>query len=232
MMMRFLPISVNSAPKSPSGSSESSRSSLDCNERDEDIRMQCLDALVVCHPSTKFRARGDDNPVGDPVFFVEVELRQKGRHTSRCKDRHRQLRSHRRAKPETGGLATVRAPTHTQFFRWLLLVLSVDPMGLWSRSFFFGPAPPFSQYNPPAASSSSISWGGSTRYFPCRYPPRLIKSTLCLLPSILLTQPPSQVRGVSGILVHSLVRFVYPPVTALAVVYAHVWQVCDVVAHP
>jgi hypothetical protein len=116
MMMHFLPISVNSAPKSPSGSSESSRSSLDCNERDEDIRMQCLDALVVCHPSTKFRARGDDNLVGDPVFFVEVELRQKGRHTSRCKDRHRQLRSHRRAKPETGGLATVRASTHTSFF--------------------------------------------------------------------------------------------------------------------
>ena len=27
----------------------------------------------------KFRARGDDNPVSDAIFFVEVELRQEGR---------------------------------------------------------------------------------------------------------------------------------------------------------
>ena len=37
----------------------------------------------------------------------------------------------------------------------------------------------------------------------------------------------------TAILVQSLVRFLHPPVTALAVIHAHVWQVLrDVVAHP
>jgi hypothetical protein len=83
------------------------------------------------------------------------------------------------------------------------------PVSLGMRGSQLGVAPEGRLVSPPpsglftallvtAPSSSSISCEG-TRYFSWRYPPRLIRFTRCLCPSI-LAQLPSQVRGVSGIL--------------------------------